>query len=248
MQYELTNKIIYKDSEKIFYLDKSETNLILSYTNYLLLSDGKTIQLNGKKKLFSSIADFFFNLLKNYNLPINYVSKKENNDLIFSRCSLYPFYLIVRNSIDERTAKIFNRKENEKLSLPIIEFKYGNNEDNFIAESHILALNLAAPYDAKIIKRLASKVNAVLKSFFERRNAYLNEFQIGFGKNDNKIFIAQDFTPSNVIIEYDKGLFSRRQIFSNEKIAKDYIKFFSNKLKNLWSQNTDLTFLLFLHY
>lgn len=50
----------------------------------------------------------------------------------------------------------------------------------------------------KIIYRICSKVNAVLKSFFERRNELLAEVSCFFGKADSKIFLVNDMTPNSI--------------------------------------------------
>ena len=47
---------------------------------------------------------------------------------------------------------------------------------------------------------MCSKINAVLKSFFERRNLLLAEVCCIFGKNDEKIFLIGDFTPKSLKI------------------------------------------------
>jgi phosphoribosylaminoimidazole-succinocarboxamide synthase len=45
---------------------------------------------------------------------------------------------------------------------------------------------------------MCSKINAVLKSFFERRNSLLAEVTCHFGKSEDKIFLVDDFTPASL--------------------------------------------------
>ena len=51
-----------------------------------------------------------------------------------------------------------------------------------------------------MINRLCSKINAIVKSFFERRNEYLVELTCVFGKFEGKIYLIDGFTPFNMII------------------------------------------------
>lgn len=228
----MVRKIIYQDIEKNIALERDSSFLVLNYTSMINLINGNALKLSAKKKLYADIAEFFYKLLLNYNLPVNFVEKKNNYSIILQKCDIYPFYVKIKNFADSRTARIFNVKKNLQLNLPIVEFKYQENGEEIITESHILALNLIEPYDAKIIKRLASKANAVLKSFFERRNATLSEFALKFGKSGDKIYIIEDLTPSNVILEFENNYF-KEEIFSNDSSAKNYIKFFTQILKNI---------------
>jgi len=64
----------------------------------------------------------------------------------------------------------------------------------------LIAFDVCAVEEFKMMKRICSKLNAVLKSFFERRNSILTEVSCNFGKCDDKIFIVGDFTPKSLKI------------------------------------------------
>ena len=50
----------------------------------------------------------------------------------------------------------------------------------------------------KLIIRICSKINAVLKSFFERRNEILAEISCHFGKHEDKVLLIGDFSPASL--------------------------------------------------
>jgi phosphoribosylaminoimidazole-succinocarboxamide synthase len=89
------------------------------------------------------------------------------------------------------------------LACPIIEFYFKNNSSNhhLINNFHIVAFKMATPDDIKIIERLTSKINAVLKSFFLRRQLQLVNFKLEFGRFNNKIMLgsALDFDTCKLI-------------------------------------------------
>jgi phosphoribosylaminoimidazole-succinocarboxamide synthase len=91
-------------------------------------------------------------------------------------------------------------KEGSELNLPIFEFHYGCGKESVISESHLIAFDLCSPEHMKLITRICSKINAVLKSFFERRNEALAEVCCHFGKHDNKVFLVGDFSPASLKI------------------------------------------------
>ncbi|HSP88062.1 MAG TPA: phosphoribosylaminoimidazolesuccinocarboxamide synthase, partial [Ignavibacteriaceae bacterium] len=54
--------------------------------------------------------------------------------------------------------------------------------------------------ELRLINRICSKVNAVLKSYFERRGEILAEMNCFFGKEEDKIYVVEDFTPGSLKI------------------------------------------------
>jgi phosphoribosylaminoimidazole-succinocarboxamide synthase len=88
-------------------------------------------------------------------------------------------------------------KEGLVLEKPMVEFflKDDAKNDPLIDEIYILSNGLATNDDLRIITRLATKVNAVLKAFFLRRDLKLVDFKLEFGRAKNKIFLADEISP-----------------------------------------------------
>lgn len=143
---------------------------------------------------FSSINGFFLDYLNAFNVSTGFRKISDNNIILQDHCR-FPFYCKVLNIIDKRSSKIFNTKAGQNLPIPIIQFHYGCEKDNIISESHLYAYDICSTDDVKIIKRICSKVNAVLKPYFERRDMILAEVNCFFGKCDDKLFLIDDFTP-----------------------------------------------------
>ena len=162
-----------------------------SYKNKKVTSKG----LGEKSILLNS---FFFEYLKEYNIPSAYLRKNNKKQIQFFKCDDIPFKIKILNSADARTAKIFSMKDSTPLQLPIFEYHYGDSKDSVITESHIISFDLCSYDDLKLINRLCSKINAIIKSFFERRNISLLELSCRFGKFDGKIFLIDDFSPMSI--------------------------------------------------
>ena len=64
-----------------------------------------------------------------------------------------------------------------------------------ILESHAYAFEYAAPEEMKYISRMTSKINAVLKSFLERRNIKLIDYKLEFGRLRSTLYLADEITP-----------------------------------------------------
>ena len=180
------------------YIDKESNTYVIEYSDEIKLNRRKTkIEEIGNK--FAQINAFFLDYLNAYNIPTGFISTQKNK-IILNNHIRYSFEISVLNVINSRMSGLFNKNEGETLSIPIFEFCVGNSEDNFVNESHLISLDLCTNEEIKIIKRICSKINAVLKSFFERRNCVLAEYKCSFGKDSEKIFVINNFTPKSLMV------------------------------------------------
>ena len=185
-----------------------QTDLPFDGANYQLIEFEDFFYLNGTKKIkikdigkkVASTNSFFFEYLQEYHIPNAFHIKDSDNSLKLLSTKEFPFRIKILNCADKRNAKIFSLKEGAEFALPIFEFHYGDGKDSVVCESHLISFNLCSTEDLKMITRICSKVNAVLKSFFERRNEIMAELSCTFGKSEDKILLTGDFSPTSLKI------------------------------------------------
>lgn len=177
-----------------------ENYQLLIYEDNFFLNNEKKVKVKDLAKKTSAISSYFFDYLKEYQISTAYHGKNSENSLKFFKNKAYDFRVKILNCADRRNAKIFGMKEGAELGLPIMEFHYGYGKDSVVCESHLISFDLCNTEDLKLIPRICSKINAVLKSFFERRNEIMAEISLHFGKVDNKICLTGDFSPSSLKI------------------------------------------------
>ncbi|HZW39624.1 MAG: phosphoribosylaminoimidazolesuccinocarboxamide synthase [Syntrophothermus sp.] len=170
----------------------------IEYPDYILTETSTKIKSKNLGEKFALIQSFFMDYLKEYHIPVNLIRLEGTNSLKIQQHQRFPFYIKILNVVDKRTAKLFSKKEGEVLTLPIIEYHYLQPNNSLISESHIISFDLSSVEDLKVMNRICSKVNAVLKSFFERRDLQLAEFVCCFGKKGNKVMLVDDFTPKSI--------------------------------------------------
>ncbi|QQS34669.1 MAG: hypothetical protein IPM56_10380 [Ignavibacteriales bacterium] len=170
----------------------------VEYTDSIQLNGDKKVKVKGIAEKFAAINSYFFEYLREYHIPIAFHKVQGKTTLKLLKYTQLPFVIKILNVTDKRTSKIFSLKEGTQLSLPIFEYHLNGGKDSIITESHLIAFDLCTYDDIKLIGRICSKVNAVLKAFFERRGETLAEFICVFGKVDNKLFLVNDFTPLSV--------------------------------------------------
>jgi phosphoribosylaminoimidazole-succinocarboxamide synthase len=169
--------------------------LMVEYPDYFFPAKNKKVRVKHLGQKFVSINQFFYDYLKEYHIPCVYVKDHKKNSLVYLKFRQLPFSIKILNCSDKRTAKIFSIKEGLQLELPIFEYHFGISKDSIVSESHLIAFDLCTMEDLRVINRICSKINAVLKAFFERRHETIAEFTCSFGKHDDKIYLVDDFSP-----------------------------------------------------
>jgi phosphoribosylaminoimidazole-succinocarboxamide synthase len=189
------------------------------HVNKKLIFRSKNIAEN-----LAKINSFFFDYLLQYNIPLPQIINKSTSTFVHQPISFFPFRLKILNAFDKRNSRIFLKKEFDQLQIPLFEFYIGEELQHFVSESHLLSFEIADANEIKMMLRIASKANVVLKSFFERRNFNLVEFNSFFGKCDDKIFILGDFSPIGLHIIPNQNLESA--IFPNKILtSKQFRKY-----------------------
>jgi phosphoribosylaminoimidazole-succinocarboxamide synthase len=178
--------------------DKDLDLRLIEYSDFFITSKNKKVSAKSFGEKSALLNSFFLEFLKGYNIPSAFVKKANSRSLQFLKFTEFTFSVKILNSADVRTAKIFSIKPGSPLELPIQEYHFGDSKDSVITESHIISFNLCSYDELKIINRLCSKINAIVKSFFERRNVSLVELTCLFGKFDGKIYLIGDFSSLSI--------------------------------------------------
>lgn len=171
---------------------------IVEFLDYYKINSQKRAKVTDLGEKVTALHTHFFDFLKEFHIPVAFSNREDKNSIKYIKYENLLFNVKILNSADKRTAKIFSIKEGTPLDLPIFEFHYGNYKESLISDSHLITFNLCNADDLKMVNRICSKINAVLKSFFERRNYILAEVSCTFGKIDEKIFLTGNFSPESL--------------------------------------------------
>jgi phosphoribosylaminoimidazole-succinocarboxamide synthase len=140
-------------------------------------------------------------------------------EMIIKKLKIIPIEVVVRNIAAGSLLKKTNFKEGQVLSKPIVEFYYKDDAlgDPMISDSHALAMKLSDKKGIKTIKKMAEKINEILKPFFLKRNLRLVDFKLEFGMDkQGKIMLGDEITPDTCRLWDAK---------TNQKLDKDVFRF-----------------------
>ncbi len=159
------------------------------------VSSGKKIRYKTLSEDYIKLNRFFFEYLTSFKIPVLFEGIADENSLLFTEHAPYPFFARVVNHLDSASALIFEKNVWEPYPLPVFEYGLIDMNGASISKDQIISVGLSSVEDLKFISRLCTKINAILKSFFERRNTSVISFTCIFGKTDDKIAITGDFFP-----------------------------------------------------
>lgn len=225
----LAEKKLIKDGKtKRLFSAEREDQLIIEFKDVESVFDGdKKAKFKNKGALRNNISKAIFEYLGSYNIPTHFSEKVSDKEMRVRKLNMIPLIVIIRNVAAGSLCERFKVEEGAELKYPIIEYYLKNEELNnpLILESHAYAFGYATPDEMKHISRLASKINAVLKSYLERRKLKLIDYKLEFGRYQNQIYLGNEITPDTSrlwdMLEDDK-LDKEHFSFENNKAEKSY--------------------------
>ncbi len=145
----------------------------------------------------NKVSERLFRMLEQNGVPTHFVERKSDREMLTKKVTIVPVEVVVRNVIAGSLAKRLGLKEGEAIQPAIVEWYYKNDAlgDPLIADEHVRLLKLATPEQLAEIKRLALKVNSILKPFFAERKMILVDFKLEFGLHNGKLILADEISP-----------------------------------------------------
>lgn len=194
-------ELIGEGLNKKIYATSQQDQVIYAYNDKKKGSD--------KTEVNTAISGFLFEYLESYNVPTHFVKNLDSKSFVARRLDAIPISVAVHNIGDDDLSKRFGLESGKVLEFPIVEMYYRGegDEEQMINEYHAYALGLCDRKEMTSISRIATKVNAVLKSFFDRRKLKLVSFRLEFGRLQNQILLADELTLDTLRIRLvnDKG-------------------------------------------
>ena len=190
---------LYEGKAKKVYATGDDNLYIVSYKDDATAFNGlKKGTITGKGVINNRMSNMLMQMLEKQGVPTHFVKELSDRDTLVKKVSIVPLEVIIRNVSAGSFAKRYGVEEGIPFENPTIEFSYKNDDldDPLINEYHIQALKLATLEEVDTIKKMAFKVNDVMKAFFAQRNVDLVDFKLEFGKtSDGTIVLADEISP-----------------------------------------------------
>jgi len=189
--------LVTEGSGKKIFEDQSPEYVILEFKDYLV--DNKTkskTKVKNKGSINTSISVNLFEYLNSYNIRNHFSKKNDDKEIIAKKLDMLPMQILIRNYATGKFCKMYGFKEGEFLKSPVLEFylKDEKLKNPQVCESLIFVKEVANTEEVISIKKLACKTNAILKTYFERRNLKLVDIQLEFGRSNGQVILGDEIS------------------------------------------------------
>jgi len=213
-------ELIHEGKAKKLYSTEEDNLLIQEFKDDATAFNGaKKGKISGKGEINCTISSIFFEYLQSYHIPTHFLSRLAPNEMLVKKVEIIPLEAVMRNIATGSLVKRLGFQDGKVLDYPIFELYLKNDElgDPLVNEYHAYALKLARPEEIRNMYRLTAKINAILKSFLERRGLILVDFKLEFGIDDqDELIVADEISP-------DTCRFWDRK--THKKLDKDRFRF-----------------------
>ncbi len=225
-----TKELLHEGKAKKVWSTEDQDMIIQEFKDDATAFDGKKKgKINNKGVINNDISAHLFKYLENYYVPTHFIKKLNERQMLCKKLDIIPIEVVMRNVAAGSLCKRYNIEEGKVLETPVMELYLKDDDlgDPLMNEYHAYAFNLATPEEIRTIVRLSTKINAVLKSFFERRGLKLVDFKLEFGRHKKQILLGDEISPDTCRF-WD--------IDSNEKMDKDRFRFDMGKVEEAYEE------------
>lgn len=184
-------------AKKVFATDDDKVVLVDYKDDATAFNGLKKGQIAGKGVINNKMSNMMFRLLEKSGIETHYIEELDDRRTFVKKVEIVPLEVIVRNVAAGSFSKRYGVKEGTPLKSTGFEFSYKNDDlgDPLINDYHALAMELATPEEIDTIKKMAFKVNDVMKDFFKTLNIDLIDFKLEFGRFHGQIILADEISP-----------------------------------------------------
>ena len=184
-------------AKKVFATDDPDI-VIVDYKDDATAFNGlKKGTIAGKGAINNKMSNMMFRIMEQHGIPTHYVEELSDRETAVKKVQIVPLEVIIRNTAAGSFSKRYGVPEGKKLPVTVLEFSYKNDDlgDPLINDYHALAMELATPEEIETIKKMAFKVNDIMKEFFKTLNIDLIDFKLEFGRFKGQIILADEISP-----------------------------------------------------
>lgn len=193
-----TRQKLYEGKAKIVY-STNRPGLVIQYfkddaTAFNALKKGTIV---GKGVVNNRMSGVLFERLERARVPTHYVATLSEREMLCRRLDIIKIETIARNVVAGSLAKRTGLDEGTPIKKPIVELYYKSDPlgDPMLNEDHVRMLRLATPAELAWMKRMALRINDVLRPFLRRKGLVLVDFKLEFGRSGGRLYLGDEISP-----------------------------------------------------
>jgi phosphoribosylaminoimidazole-succinocarboxamide synthase len=206
---------LYEGKAKIVYATDKPGHIIQYFkddaTAFNALKRGTIV---GKGVVNNRMSAVLFDMLGKRGVPAHFVQALSDREMLCRRLDIIKIETIARNIVAGSLAKRTGLPEGTMIRQPILELYYKSDPlgDPMINEEHVRMLKLATPKEIAWMKRMALRINGLLRPYLRRKGLVLVDFKLEFGRHGGRLWLGDEISPDTCRL-WDAD--------TNEKLDKD---------------------------
>src|SRR5881392_3039959 len=151
----------------------------------------------GKGVVNNRMSATLFSRLAKAGVPTHYIRTLSDREMLCRRLDIIKIETIVRNVVAGSLAKRTGLDEGTPIRQPIVELYYKSDPlgDPMLNDDHVRMLKLATPAELGWIRRMALKINGVLRPHLLKRGLVLVDFKLEFGRAGGRLYLGDEISP-----------------------------------------------------
>jgi phosphoribosylaminoimidazole-succinocarboxamide synthase len=211
--------LLYRGKAKSVYLTDDPDEVSLEFRDDITAFDGgKTAVLDGKGKYNAAVSAFFFEYLELHGVKTQFIHMLDERTILVRRLAMIPLEVIVRNVAAGSLVRQYPFREGDVLSPSVIvlDYKDDSRHDPMVNDDIIYALGLVTREELLTIRKLALKVNDLLRTYLAGLSITLVDFKLEFGRWKGEILVGDEISMDSMRLWDQK---------TRESLDKDVYRF-----------------------
>lgn len=218
----IKKKILEGKTKKLYETDV-ENELILEFKNdFPIGKKNDSVSVKDKASINNQVSSQLLKFIESYHIPTHYLRDLSKKEMVVKRLEMIKLEVMARNIAAGSLVKRYGLDKGKEFDCPVIEFYLKNDsvEDTLINRDHIVSFGYAVSDELKVMHRIISKMNVILRDFFRRRHYKLADFKIEFGRVKDKLIVGDEISLDTISI-FD---LESEKMIESDSIGKDPIK------------------------
>ena len=193
-----TREKLYEGKAKIVYAT-NDPDLIVQYfkDDATAFNAAKRGTIVGKGVVNNRMSAALFERLERAGVPTHYLGTLSDREMLCRRLDIIKIETIVRNVVAGSLAKRTGLDEGTPIRQPIVELYYKSDPlgDPMINDDHVRMMKLATTAELAWIRRMALRINRVLRPHMWKRGLILVDFKLEFGRAGGRRYLGDEISP-----------------------------------------------------
>ncbi len=194
-------KKLYEGKTKTLFETEAPDQIVITFRDDISGGNGaKAVTIAGKGAIDNQISGLLFRVLESYFVPTHFITSAGKDSMVVRHMEMIPLQFITHNIASSSLARRTGAKEGKPLEKPLLEYypKDASKKDAGLSRNDTLSTGFVNSNELRHVERCASKANAVLRGFFERRGLKVESFKLEFGRSKGRILIGDELSLENL--------------------------------------------------